>query len=105
MGAICGSSRGRYGKPISFKNLGIKSFNEIPDKLACEHDDHWKLGKGTRNGQTLYYPVIEMFIQKWEFSEIELKDAVDNYDMFSLEMKTRIICKKCADYESLNFKI
>lgn len=106
MSAICGASRGNYGKPILISESGIRKciddeYNEypFPEKMACDHPDHWKLGSGTRNGQKLYYPVNEMFIQKWEMTEEEMEQAVEAYDMFSLEMKPRILCKNCANHE------
>ena len=106
MSAICGATRGHYGKPITLKESGIKgcideNYNKhpLPEKWGCEHPMHWQLGKGTRNGQKLYYPTKEMFVQKWEMTNKEMEEAVECYDMFSLEMKPRLICKNCAEYE------
>ena len=37
-----------------------------------------------------------MFYQDWHLTKKELNEAIDNYDIFSLEMKGRIICGDCA---------
>jgi hypothetical protein len=91
---ISKSSRGCYGKPAPLKNY-IENYKS--KRIPCEHPNHWQWGKGTRNGQKLYYPADEMFIQKWEMTEQEMDAAIKAYDMFSLEMKPRIICRNCAD--------
>jgi hypothetical protein len=107
MGAICGVSRGKYIKPVLYIESGIKfiddDYNEIivsiEEKYPCEHPGHWPLGNGTRNGQKLYYPLKDMYYQKWHLTEEELNEAVEQFDMFSLEMHGRIICKNCAQHE------
>ena len=91
---ICGATKGKYSSPA-------KSTNESPQKCACEHPKHWGWGRGTRNGQKLYYPIKDMFIQKWELTEEEFERAVKEYDMFSLEVEPRIICKNCAKKEGV----
>jgi hypothetical protein len=104
-GAICGVSRGRYLMPVPVMEAKINWAEEqegdveIPEKYPCEHDNHWLWGKGTRNGQKLYYPTMEMFYQKWHLTDDELKEAIDQYDIFSLEMTGRIICRECAKKE------
>lgn len=101
-GAICGASRGHYGKPIDVYSSGIKWIDddendiEPPEKTACEHSNHWKWGNGTRNGQKLYYPTQNMFVIFWELTDEELKEAIDQFDMFSLDMPTKVICENCA---------
>ena len=106
MGAICGVSRGGYIQPIAVEQAEINWTDEedepipMPKKLPCQHDDHWRFGKGTRNGQKLYYPTEEMFWQKWHLTDKELKEAIRQHDIFSLEMTGRIICKECAEREA-----
>lgn len=110
MGAICGVSKGRYLNPVLFIESGIKfiddEYNEInvsiDEKHRCEHQKHWEWGNGTRNGQKLYYPIKDMFYQKWHLTEDELNAAIEQFDMFSLEMRGRIICKNCANHETIN---
>ena len=105
--AICGVSRGRYADPILIKTKKLNWTDEednpipVPEKYPCEHNRHWDLGKGTRNGQKLYYPTEEMFWQKWHLTDEEMKEAIEQYDIFSLEMTGRIICGKCAERELL----
>lgn len=78
-GAICGVSRGKYVKPVPFPKSGIKFVDEDsgrivhPLKYPCEHPEHWKWGRGTRNGQKLYYSLKEMFYQKWYLTKKELQ--------------------------------
>lgn len=104
-GAICGVSRGKYVKPVPFPKSGIKFVDEDsgrivhPLKYPCEHPEHWKWGRGTRNGQKLYYSLKEMFYQKWYLTKKELHESVKNYDMFSLEMQGRTICENCKQQE------
>ncbi|MBK8968615.1 MAG: hypothetical protein R3D58_07120 [Saprospiraceae bacterium] len=106
-GAVCGVSRGRYIAPVPVNQAKLDWTDEdgnqikIPKKYPCEHDSHWKWGKGTRNGQKLYYPTEEMFWQKWFLTEQEFYDAVDEYDVFSLEMTGRIICRDCTERERM----
>ena len=104
-GAICRVSRGRYIQPLAVEQVKMKWTDEedepipLPKKYPCEHEDHWKYGKGTRNRQKLYYPTEEMFWQKWHLTDEEMQNAIEQYDMFSLEMTGRIICKECAERE------
>ena len=106
-GAICGVSRGRYVAPIRITEANINWMNEDgdeglspPKKYPCAHDKHWQWGRGTRNGQKLYYLTKEMFYQKWHLTKNEIEEAVEQYDIFSLEMTGRIICGECAKRES-----
>jgi hypothetical protein len=99
---ICGVSRGHWAKPVPINLEWVDDDGntiKAPQKYPCEHTDHWKWGKGTRNGQKLYYPTETMLWQKWVLTEKEWEEAVDCYDMFSIEMTGRIICKNCADQE------
>lgn len=104
-GAICGVSRGRYAAPILVSKAEINWTDDednpiqMPEKFPCEHEQHWEWGKGTRNGQKLYYPTAEMFYQKWHLIDKELKEAIKQYDIFSLEMTGRILCKDCVERE------
>lgn len=99
---IYSATRGKYKKPVPFDASGIRFVDCLgkaigpPEKHACEHSKHWQWGKGTRNGQRLYYPLIEMFVQKWHMTKKELKEAIEAYDMASLEMQHIIICANCA---------
>lgn len=103
MSHIYRAIRGRYVKPVPFEDAGIEWIDAdtyepifIPEKTACQHPDHWKLGPGTRNGQKLYYYTKNMYIQKYKLTDEEMKEAVEQYDMASLEMTHRIICENCA---------
>jgi hypothetical protein len=101
-GSICGASRGRYGKPEPLEIEWMDqngNTSKAPEKYPCEHFKHWEWGKGTRNGQKLYYPTETMYWQKWELTDEELEEAIDQYDMFSIEMTGRIICSNCAENE------
>jgi hypothetical protein len=109
MGAICGATKGKYGRPVPVKESGISFIDEEyntavdpPLKSACGHAKHWQWGNGTRNGQKLYYPTNEMYVQKWELTEDELNKAVNEYDMLSIEVPTILICANCAEHELNN---
>jgi hypothetical protein len=99
--SICGVSRGRFIKPVPADQIKWVDEEDNPTtppvKYGCEHPDHWKFGKGTRNGQKLYYPTNKMFWQKWHLTKKEMNEAIKCYDMFSIEMRGRIICKECAE--------
>ena len=103
--SICGRSRGRYGSPVRLSDTTLRFVDDEgvtvspPSKAACGHPKHWQWGPGTRNGQRLYYPLNSLRVQKWEMTERELSEAVDEFDMFSLEMPTRLICLNCAAKE------
>ncbi len=100
------ATRGKYDKPIPIAESGLKFVNEDGDilsppiKHSCGHSKHWEWGKGTRNGQKLYFPITEMFVQFWKLTKKEMKVALNQYDMASLEMPTIIICKDCAEKET-----
>jgi len=93
---ICGATRGHYGKPILLKDLGIKKFIDpdtqkeykIPKKLRCDSSKH--------EGRKVWFPWQKMYVQKWELTEEELKQAEKEYDIFSLDMPPLIICHECA---------
>ena len=40
-----------------------------------------------------------MFYQKWKLTNKEMKEAFEQYDMFSLEMRGRVLCEECAERE------
>ena len=102
---ILRATRGGYQKPIPLSEAGLKWVDDNhnktkrPLKQPCDHPKHWEWGKGTRNGQKLWYPLSKMFYQKWHLTDKQLKQAIKQYDMASLEMRGRIICKDCADKE------
>lgn len=104
------ATRGRYKKPVSISKVKINWIDEndkpttAPVKYPCGHPKHWEWGNGTRNGQKLYYPIGEMFKQKWHMTKKEVIEAVDCFDMASLEMNGRIICENCAKNELKKLK-
>jgi len=95
---VCGPTKGRYLEPIPFRESGIRFIGEDgkpirrPSKHPCEHPNHWKWKKENR----LWYSLSKMFYQRWYLTEEEIKEAVAKWDIFSLEMKGRIICEHCA---------
>lgn len=97
----------RISRPTRGGYRSIEPFSDRfgvhPDaRIACGHPDHWKWGKGTRNGQKLYYLAKEMYVQNYEMTDREMNEAIEGYDMFSLEMKPRILCSHCATHEMAN---
>ena len=93
-GAICGVSRGKYMPPIPVKKAKLRFENDNykrvkrPEKYYCEHEEH--------NQRKKNFPLQKMFYQDWHLTKKELNEAIYNYDIFSLEMKGRIICGDCA---------
>lgn len=100
---ISQATRGHYGDPIPLLESGINFINDeyedipMPSRIPCDHPQHWQNGKGTRNGQKLYYPPEKMYVQKWVMSKKEINQACKQWDMASLEMKPRIICEDCRN--------
>lgn len=101
---IAKATKGRYAKPIPISDIPqLQWINEseepceAPEKYPCDHPDHWLWGKGRRNGQKLYYPTQEMYYQKWDLSEEDFNEALETYDILSLDMPPRIICKNCME--------
>jgi len=91
---ICGTRRGRYGIPRKievdtvFRDADTGEKIKLPGKIRCEDSLH--------EGRQVYFPTLECYFQGWELTEEEYQEAIDHYDMFSLEMPVRILCPKCA---------
>lgn len=94
---VCGATRGHWSKPVPLTQVPLKWVNakgrriKCPKKLQCERcSDIYEKPR--------YFNSQEMFVQKWIMTKKELKDAVKDFDIFSLEMlsKTRILCPECA---------
>lgn len=100
------ATRGRWGKPVPVLESTIRWIGEDeqptkpPKKARCQHPNHWQWGNGTRNGQKLIYPLEELFFQKWEMTKKELRDAIKQFDMASLDISSRVICKNCAVHQT-----
>lgn len=99
--------KGKYGDPIPINQAILhwvnddwfedKNYNcDELEKHPCEYPKHLEWGKGRRNGQKLNYPTSQMFVQFWQLTDDEFAQAVENYDMFSLDMPPRLICENCA---------
>ena len=109
---ICIASRGRYSEPIAYTKKPLNWVNEDlnfpepikpPLKFCCEDSRHFdnlqiakNKGETKLHGNTESFPLNEMFIQRWVLTEKETQEAIRDYDMFSLEMQPKIICKFCA---------
>jgi len=95
---ICGARYGRYGKPIPVKEAKIKWVSERtgkelkpPKKYPCENPEH--------QGKRKWFPISEIYVQMWEYTEQELKRIVEEQDYMSLDMPLHIICKECCKKE------
>ncbi len=88
------ATRGKYLKPIPILQAGLNWENEeykpvkMPKIIKCEHPDH--------SERQFKYPSETMFYQKFHLTTKELKEAVKQWDIASLEMKGIIICEHCA---------
>lgn len=88
------ATRGRYLKPVPVsptQEFMDDDYNVVkqPKKCHCEYSGH--------TSRKLWYPTSEMFFQQWRLTKKELNQAIKDYDMASLEMRSRIICHDCAD--------
>lgn len=79
-GAICGASLGRWGKPMPLPTAPA-------GKMRCEISTH--------HLRKWLFPATEMYYQRWELTEDEMSQAINNYDMFSLDMPPRFLCEDC----------
>lgn len=93
-GAICGTSRGRYSKPIKLSEaklrwVSMENYRKLktPTKARCESYQHI--------GKQLWFPYKEMYVQFWKLTPGELAAALIECDVFSLEMPPRIVCPDC----------
>jgi len=90
-GFICGPRRGRWSKPKPIK--GSKEYKEgkLPKKLRCDNDH-------ILHGRRLWYPTEDCFYVTWELTEEEFDKALEEGDLFSLDMPSMILCPDCAKY-------
>ena len=80
---ICAASRGKYGKAQTFSEAYK---GKLPETTYCD--------KCKRR-----YKIENLRVFRWELTPQERKEAVRNFDMFSLDMPDRILCLKCIDKE------
>ena len=100
---ICGASRGHYGPPWRIDGArGIKQWVNEEDKrmrppefISCEGPEHWD----PKDGRRRRYLRQNCSIQKWVLTKAELKAAIRDYDMLSLDMPPRLLCPFCARTE------
>lgn len=92
IGAICGASRGRYGHP--WRILGPRGVQrwvdedeqpiKPPKTFICEADNHASRRKR--------FNLADGYVQQWKMSKREVRQAVKNWDMFSLTMPSLLLC-------------
>ncbi len=77
---ICGPRRGRYGRPEKITR---------PGRYRCDENYHL--------GRRLWFHTDEknMYIMKWELTREEFEQAVEEFDIMSLETPPKIICEDC----------
>lgn len=93
---VCGPRRGRYGPPVPVDEAIKEWVSDAtgrrvkpPRTLPC--DRCRRLGR-----RRFRYPREEMYVQRWELSEEELHQAVEEYDFMSLDVPPRFLCRDCA---------
>lgn len=92
---ICRPRRGRYSLPIPIRQVKIKWVNDeekevkAPKILKCELNDLFHPKKRR-------YEYSKMFYLRWILTKRELKEAVDEFDIFSIDVPALIICPRCA---------
>lgn len=93
---VCGPRRGRYGPPAPVDEAikewvsgatgrRVKPPRTLPCYRCC------RLGR-----RRFRYPREEMYVQRWELSEEELLQAMEEYDFMSLDVPPRFLCRDCA---------
>ncbi|MDP2661879.1 MAG: hypothetical protein Q8R28_14230 [Dehalococcoidia bacterium] len=105
VGSICGPTRGHYGRPWRIDGpRGIKRWldgNEQPLRapriVYCEHPQHrwWATARPNRTR----FLRAAGYVQRWVLSKREIRRAVKAWDIFSLDMPSRLVCPTCAGRE------
>ena len=80
---ICGASRGKYGEPLTFPEAYK---GELPRTACCDRCEK-------------RYRIESLRVSRWELTPQEKKEAVRDFDMFSLDMPDKVLCLKCSDKE------
>jgi hypothetical protein len=63
----------------------------MPRYHLCEHEAH--------RGMNRRYLTRYMYCQTWQLTNEELSEVLRDFDIMSLDMPPRIICKRCARRE------
>ena len=100
---ICGPSRGEYGLPWRIDGpRGIKGWitargdlAKPPRTLRCTYPGHFLTVRENRCN----YPRGECSVQHWKLTRQEVHDAIEAFDMFSLDMPPRFLCPSCTREE------
>jgi len=80
---MCGASRGKYGKAQTLSEVYKR---KLPETGYCD--------KCKRR-----YKIENLRVFRWELTPQEIEEAVQDFDMFSLDMPDRILCLKCIEKE------
>lgn len=97
---ICGPRRGRYGPPIPIPQARLRWVDDYgrrikaPDRVRCEGSHH--------SGRRVWFARRACFVQRWTLTDEELKEAMEEYDMMSLDMRSQILCPACADRAAIH---
>ena len=80
---ICGVRRGRY------KMLNIRKAykGKLPKIIACD-------------GCRKKHNIRQLKVRRWTLTKKELEEAVEEFDMFSLDMPDKILCKRCLEKQA-----
>lgn len=89
-GFIDGPRMGRYGEIRSMLDGGLKWVNENGEPRKPP-----KKSKCARCKKS--FETKDMFYQIWTLTKEELEKAINEFDIFSLEMRPRILCSGCAE--------
>lgn len=93
---ICGPRHGRWWSIVPASSLRwVNDYGKPvkpPKRLRCEYPLH-----PTRLKR--WWPLEQMWAQRWEMTREEFDQAIEAYDIFALEMGHRILCPHCAEVE------
>ena len=80
---MCGASRGRYGKPLTFAEAYK---GKLPKTTYCDRCER-------------HLRVENLRVFRWQLTPQEREEAVRDFDMFSLDMPDKCLCLKCLEEE------
>ena len=93
---ICGPRRGRWSKPKPVTELKEYKEGKLPKKLRCDNDH-------ILHPRRLWYPIEQCFYVTWELTEEEFDEALEEGDLFSLDVPPMILCPDCAKLFTLEY--
>lgn len=93
---ICSPRHGRWSKPKPVTETKEYKEGKLPKKLRCDNDH-------ILHPRRLWYPTEKCYYVTWELTEEEFEEALEEGDLFSLDMPAMILCPDCAKLFTLEY--